>query len=297
MMCYVERVEVGRLGASSIAPVVRSARSSQEKKPWKELDSIQHAVEASCLRTAYLGSSIAPFRVLERPEAVIPVEGTTVLDSQRAESRGFPNAADWLRRCETLWDQHSSGRITFREQIDWLGKLNSQFPIAPVRLVYAASGSVAAACVIQDPEAVIEHVLYWAACETLEEAHYLAAILNAEATRVRIEHMQSRGEQGARHFDKLFFTLPNPSFDAAQPLHMHLADAGRQAEVAAAGVFIEPETPFVTARTAVREALREDGTSARIDALVNQLLGDAGLQDRVAPTSDPISFATLAGRS
>jgi hypothetical protein len=147
MMCYVERAEVGRLGANAAAPVVRSARSSQEKLPWKELDSLQHAVEASCLRPAYLGSSIAPFRVLDRPEAVIPVDGTTVLDSQRAESRGLSNTADWLRQCERLWDKHSSGRITFREQIDWLGKLNSQFPITPIRVTYSASGSIAAACV------------------------------------------------------------------------------------------------------------------------------------------------------
>lgn len=294
MMCYVERAPVGRLGASASAPVVRSIRSSQEKEPWKSLELLEGAVEIDCLRTAYLGASIAPFLVRETPEAVVPVAGTTVLDSARAESRGLHHTADWLRTCEKLWNKYSARQMTFRERLDYQRGLRTQFPIHPIRVVYAKAGMQPAACVLRDEDAVVDHKLYWAATETEDEAHYLAALLNSESVRSRIAHMQSRGEQGARDFDKLFFTLPIPRFDPANDIHQRLAAAGREAETAAAGVWIDAGTDFVTARTAVREALKANGVSGRIDALVNELLGDAGLQDRARPIGEPVEIAGLS---
>ncbi|MEM8582125.1 MAG: hypothetical protein AAGF50_13095 [Pseudomonadota bacterium] len=223
----------------------------------------------------------------------MPVVGTTVLDSQQAENRGLHQAADWLRESERVWNEHSAGTMTFRERLDYQNGLNEQFPTSPLRVAYAASGVQVAAVLVRDQEAVIEHSLYWCSVETEGEGHFLAALLNSDNVRRRIEHMQSRGEQGARHFDKLFFTLPIPRFDAANDLHMRLADAGRLAELAAAEVMIEPDTAFVTARTIIREALNENGTSTLIDALVDELLGDAGLQDRAAPMGDTITFDDL----
>ncbi|TGN67326.1 hypothetical protein E4L95_05325 [Paracoccus liaowanqingii] len=295
MMCYVERTEVGRLGGNAAAPVVRSRPSMH--KPWCDLDLLQQAVNAEVLRTAYLGSSIAPFRILETPEAVVPVVGTTVLDSQQAESRGLHQTADWLRQCEVLWDRHSARTMKFKARLDYQKGLSEQFPLPPLRLVYAASGVQVAAVLVRDQEAVIEHSLYWCTVASDDEGHYLAALLNSDNVRARIEHMQSRGEQGARHFDKLFFTLPIPRFDSGEVLHMRLAEAGQAAEMAAAQVPIEPETSFITARTAIRAALRDDGTSALVDVLVDELLGDAGLQDRAAPVGDPITFAQLSGQA
>lgn len=282
MLCYVERAPVGRLGGDVSAPLVRSARSKQEKSPWKEMDGLQMPVDASALRTAYLGSSIAPFRVLERPEAVIPVSDKgDVLNAKGAQARGLNRTAKWLTECERLWKEYSAGTMTLRERWDYNKGLSDQLPIAALRIVYAKSGTQPAACVLRDDHAVVDHTLYWTASDTEDEAHYLTAILNSESVRRRVEHMQSRGEQGARHFDKLAFTLPIPRFDTKEALHLNLAAAGATAETVAAGVFIEEGTAFTTARTAVRAALRADGILERIDALVDELLGDAGLADRV----------------
>ena len=280
MLCYVERAPVGRLGGDAGAPVVRSARSRQEKKPWKEMDGLQMPVEAAALRTAYLGASIAPFRVLETPEAVVPLgDAGEVLDAKGARTRGLGRTAKWLKECERLWSERSS--MTLKERWDYNGGLSSQLPIEPLRVVFAGSGTQPAACVIRDNRAVIEHALYWTAADTEDEARYLTVILNSESVRRRVEHMQSRGEQGARHFDKLAFTLPIPRFDAGEVVHRDLAAAGVAAETVAAAVLIEENTAFTTARTAIRVALRDDGISGRIDALVDALLGDVGVADRI----------------
>ena len=248
MLCYVERAAVGRLGSNRNAPAISSARSNQEKAPWKDAESITGRVEASCLRTGYLGSSIAPFRVLEQPEAVVPVAEVTrteddgtervtavdVLTSKQAKDRGLPRVSSWLAQCEALWDAHGTQNLTFKGRIDFGGGLSTQFPVAPIRVVYSKAGTRPAATVLRDARGVVDHTLYWMATESENEAHYLAALLNAEAVRARIEHLQARGEQGARHFDKLFFTLPIPTFDPCNRVHTDLAEAARRAEAVAA---------------------------------------------------------------
>lgn len=274
MLCLVERVDAGRIGSSEAAPVVQSRRSNLEKKPWIELGPLQDPVEIEFLRPVYLGESIAPFRVLRSFEGVIPILPTgDVLNATTAGDRGFARLEAWMRSAETLWRKHSAGVRTLTERWNFHNGLSNQFPISPLRVMFAASGTLPAAAIDRGGAGIVEHAVYWAAVETEQEAQYLIAVLNSDNARMRVEHMQSRGEQGARHFDKLMFTLPIPRFDARKPLHVDLAALGEAAERLAARVPIPDGTPFVRARTAIRQALRDDGISARIDEGVEALLG------------------------
>lgn len=125
---------------------------------------------------------------------------------------------------------------------------------------------------MKDKSAIIDHKLYWSLLEDESEAYYLMSILNSEAARKRIERLQSRGLWGARDFDKVMFTLPIPRYSDTVKLHRDLAAAGREAEVKAAAVELPQAAAFARARKAVRDALRADGVSGRIDGLVDRLL-------------------------
>jgi hypothetical protein len=122
-------------------------------------------------------------------------------------------------------------------------------------------------------------MLYWATPHTESEAHYLAAILNSETSRNRVAEMQARGQWGARHFDKVMFTLPIPRFDSAQSLHNHLAAAAAEAERIAAAFELPEAVKFQRARKLIREALTESGVGPHIDALVARLLDQSLPQD------------------
>jgi hypothetical protein len=275
LLCTVELARVGRLGRNPAAPLVVSRRSSQEKRPWKELAPLQGNIEAMFLRPLYLGESIAPFRLLDPVLAIVPWDQGTgeLLDAAGAEAAGYIHLAGWLRRAESLWRTHGHGRMSFREQLDYYGKLSAQMPPAPIRVLYAASGTLPAAAVLRDADAVVEHALYWMPAETEDEAYYLAAILNSEPARGRVADLQARGQWGARHFDKLMLELPIPRFDPRDRLHRELARAGRRAEQVAAAVTIPQGCHFVRARRLIREALEEEGVSGRIASLVGRLLG------------------------
>jgi hypothetical protein len=276
VLCTVERVKTGKLGGTAAMPRVRSRRTNIEKPPWKTLSGIDGQVEVQFLRPVYLGESIAPFRVLGNLEAVIPYESSTgLMNANEASVRGYTALASWLRKAELAWEDNKSADMAFKDQLDYYGKLTSQFPIQNVRVVYAKAGSNPAAAIIEDNEGVIDHKLYWATARTREEAHYLVAIFNAEAARSRIEDLQSRGQWGARDFDKVMFNLPIPRFDPKNALHQELASAAAKAEEVAMSVALPQDAKFQKARKLVRATLSDHGISDRIDKLVNKLLGPA----------------------
>jgi hypothetical protein len=275
VLCFVERRTMGRLGADPSAPYVASRRTNQEKEPWKSLPGIENQVEAEFLRPVLLGESLLPYRVFKPFEGVVPVtDKVEVLDAEAAANRGFDGLHGWMNKAEKLWNTHRASDISLAQQFDYYGKLSAQFPLVPLRVVYAASGTNPAACILNYP-AVIEHSLYWSALTGEKEACYLTALFNSETARARGQSLQARGQFGARHFDKVMFNLPIPRFDASDRLHNAIAEAAGEAEVIAASVPLPENIKFQRARGLVRTALTGAGIAQRIDALVARLLDGA----------------------
>jgi hypothetical protein len=273
MLCLVERQSLGRLGGDPTAPFVVSRRNNQEKQPWKSLPGVEHRVEAEFLHPVLLGESILPYRVWRPFEGVVPVTAQgAVLDAEAAANRGYSGLRGWMTAAEAVWNAHRPSDISLIQQFDYYGKLSAQFPIPRLRVVYAASGTHPAACILQDSDAVIEHKLYWAAVSSRTEAAYLSAILNSETSRSRTASFQSRGQWGARDFDKVVFNLPIPLFDPANALHREIAAAAAEAERIAATFELPEGVKFQRARKLIRDALAEAGIAQQIDALVAQLL-------------------------
>ena len=273
MLCLVERKSIGRLGADPRSPFVVSRRTTQEKEPWRSLPGIEHKVEAEFLRPVLLGESILPFRVFRLFEGVIPVNGDgTVMDARSAADRGYSGLVGWMRAAEKSWIENAESEMTLRERWNYHNELGAQFPIPPLRVVYAKAGTLPAAAIVRDNGMVIDHMLYWSAPGTEPEAEYLASILNSETARGRVENLQARGQFGARHFDKVMFTLPIPRFDTTNGLHVELAASGTEAEKLAATIELPEGVRFQRARKLVREALADAGLAQRIDALVERLL-------------------------
>ncbi len=282
MLCLVERKNLGRLGGDPTAPFVASRRNNQEKQPWKSLAGVEHRVEAEFLQPVLLGESILPYRVWRPFEGVVPVtaEGT-ILNAEAAANRGYAGLHGWMSAAEGVWNESRPSEISLIQQFDYYGKLSVQFPIPHLRVVYAASGTIAAACLLRGSDAVIEHAIYWAQVSSESEGLYLAALLNAETTRARVATMQARGQWGARHFDKVMFNLPIPRFESSDALHNELAAAAGEAERIAAAFELPESVKFQRARKLIRDALTESGVAPHIDELVARLLDQSlGNEDK-----------------
>ncbi len=274
-LCMVARVETGRLGGNPLLPLVESRPGKLEKHPWHDLPPLRHAVEARFLRPLYLGESVAPYRVLNAALAVVPWDDAEeqMLDSATAQEKGYPGLARWLENAERLWAAHGrGGKLSLQQRWNYHEALRRQLPPAPVRVVYAKSGQLLSAAIVEDRRAVIDHKLYWAAFQRYSEALYVTGLLNSETIRGRISALQSRGRWGARDFDKLIFELPIPRFDSTRPTHLLLMRAALEAERIAGDVVLPPGIYFVRARQMIREVLQESGITGEIDALVAELV-------------------------
>ena len=275
----------GMLPPNPEFPMVRGRKGTQDKEPWKYLEPPQGTVERNFLHPVLLGASIAPFRVLTAHQAVIPYgvekqpdksrstlqQQGVLLDSKEAARQGYPRLAQWLEKTEALWKQNQSSALSLNERIDYHNELSRQFPMAPIRVVYSASGTNLAACTVRNSSAIFEHQLYWATVDSMEEAEYLCGILNSEALRSGVEQFQAQGQWGARHFDKYVFNLPIPRFDAGNPLHGELTQAAKTAAEIANAVQMKEDEHFTRARARVRSALAEHGVAVQLEQLVGKV--------------------------
>jgi hypothetical protein len=273
LLCFVERRSAGSAACDCAAPLVASRRSSQAKAPWRDLAGIEHRVEAEFLRPVLLAESILPFRAVSSPEGVIPVTGSSVLDAQAAAAHGFAGLHGWLSAAESVWHLNSdSGGVKLTDRWNDHSALAAQFPLAPLRVVFAATGTIPAACLIRHSPSVIERGLYWSEVASEDEGRYLLAVLNAETTHTAVKALRARGLLMRRQVDKAVLTLPIPKFVSADPLHAELAATAAEAELAAADVEIPQRTKIQHARNVTRNTLVALSIAERIDWLVAQLL-------------------------
>ena len=195
-----------------------------------------------------------------------------------AAGRLHRGLAAWLRDAEAKWNEHSNRRadgtprVTLAQSVNHLQKLTKQAARSPVRILYTKAGTRLSACWLEDDDVVVDHMAYWSAAHTLEEAAYVAAVLNTKIVLDRVRDLQPVGQRDPRHFDNLVWTLPIPEFDAAEALHADLAAAALHAAEVAARVELSDDAHFTTKRRAIRHALAADGVAETIERLVDALL-------------------------
>lgn len=288
VLVVVEPAPAGPLGVPSGFRSLRSVRSSQEKRPWKDLPTLERTVEADFVRPLHLGSTILPFRAGEPLAAIVPWDRNSkrLLTADDEALDRYPRLAEWWRDASALWGKYGTpDKYDLTGRIDFQRKLSRQLPPAQQRVVYTASGSRLAAARLSDAS-IVQHKLYWAAVACEDEGQYLCAVLNSATLAERVAPYQSRGQFGARDFDLYVWYVDVPEYDPTNDKHRTLAALGDRAEQVARDVELSERMNFQAARRRVRQALDADGVATDIEAAVAALLsapGD-GSEARPVPT-------------
>ncbi|MEW2005717.1 hypothetical protein [Microbacterium sp. NPDC079208] len=273
VLTFVNEVPAGMLGRPAGTTTVTSARSTQEKTPWKLLDSVETPVEESFVREVLLGSSMVPYRVVWPHKAVLPITDSGVL--QPAQMFRYPLLSARWAMVDGLFNANKSAKtkMNLTDRLNFQSGLARQLPAPPHRVLYTASGNRIAAAYTANTDYVIEHKLYWLNVDSEAEGQYLAAILNSDAVAVAVAKRQSRGLFGTRDIDTLPWRLPIPAFDADNEAHVALSDLGIAATETAMTIDFADVSDFKDARRLVRDALAADGTTAAVDEIVIDMLG------------------------
>ena len=255
---------------------VRSRSGRLDREPWRSLPELTGLVERIFVRNVILGEHCLPFRTLPSVKAVIPIEGSELFSGDDVRIDRYPGLAEWWRAAENLWMSHrSSDRLTLLERLDYHSELTAQVPIPQIRVVYTKAGNYLTAAIVTDEQTVIDHMLYWGAAATMDEAYYLTAILNAPALAEIVAPYQSRGAFGPRHFDKYVWYPPIPEYDGTIESHRRLAELGKQASEIVAAIEIPDGVGFQRARNLIRTVLRDGGLFDAVDDELHLILANA----------------------
>jgi SAM-dependent methyltransferase len=279
MLFVVEDAAASPLGAGPGRRNVQSWRSANEKQPWKSLPPLSGAVETQFIFPMHLGETMLPFR-LQRPwEVVIPWNGERLLEPDDDELDEYPGLAEWWRAAVELWNRNrTSERLSLIGQLDYMRKFRVQFPVPAHRVVYTKGGMYLAAARVDDPRVIIDHKLYWASVDSVDEGRYLTALFNSDSFTLAIRRYQARGEHNPRDFDKYVFRVPFPLFDPQHPVHAEVIAVAAQAEAVIESLEFPPQS-FQANRRWVRKALADAGLAKQLDELVAAVLEEGKAKD------------------
>lgn len=273
VLFFVNERPAGPLGRPQGTTDIESARTTQEKVPWKYVPTQTGQVEKAFVFPVLLGSSVAPYRLLEPVLSILPISNGALMDAGSVAKH--PLLGVWWTKISAVWEANkaSGSKMDLFDRLNFQGTMQRQLPAPPIRVVYAASGNRTAALVVTDQSVIIEHNLYWLEAASMAEARYLEVILNSNLVAGMVGEMQSLGLFGGRHIDTLPWRLAIPLYDENVALHESLVNLCVEAAAIAAAEDISGATVFTQARAAIRTAITSAGVQSRIEAAVSELLG------------------------
>ena len=245
---FINETENTAIVQAAPTVTVNPRRGSQDKTPWKDLDLTaitEQTIEKRHLFDMHLGETVAPYVTLEPLKALLPVKrGDTAIPTDDDGPGGIRLGGLDRRMRERwqivsrLWEDNRAlaNGLNLLERLDYVRNLSSQLKWQqdagdrPVRVVYTKSGEPTAA-LLEDSETLVDHLLYWIPCRTIDEANYLVAVINSDALEEAVKPLMSKGQFGARDLHKHLWKLPIPGFDPMKDIHVTIAEAG---EIAAA---------------------------------------------------------------
>ena len=297
VLFFVEETTNTAVVQAAPTVTVNPRRGRQDKAPWKDLDLTTitgQTVEDRHLFDVHLGETIAPYVALEPLKALLPLKQGDAAIPTDANGPGGIRLGGLERRMRERWQTVSrlwednkalANRLNLLGQLDYLHKLSSQLDgqhdsnDRQVRVVYTKSGQPTAA-LLKDSETLVDHLLYWIPCKTIDEANYLLAIINSDALQVAVTPLMSKGQFGARDLHKQPWKLPIPEFDSAQKLHIAIAEAGATAAAGAGEKLTElrekrgDKLTVTIVRRELREWLRTSPEGEAVEDAVGKLLAD-----------------------
>ena len=293
---FVEEAENPAIIQAGQTVTVNPRRGSQDKEPWRSLDLTEitgQTIEKAHSFDVHLGQTLAPYVTLDPLKAVLPIRRDVLHLSVDKKGVSSVNVRDLRRRMRDRWrtvsrvwknNKATATKLDLVNQLNYYGKLSSQLEwmkdpeASPIRIVYGGSGMPTAA-LVEDANALIDYTLYWVICLNREEAYFLLAIINSRALYEAVTPLMPKGQFGARHLQKHLWKLPIPEFDADDPLHVEISDAGRAAAAGAAQRLAElraqrgDDVSVTIARRELRAWLRTSPEGAAVEGAVGRVLG------------------------
>ena len=218
------------------------------KAPWKGIK-LEGTVHSPYVYATLLSKHLLPFGCQKLNMVALPFRQSEagklefledfLAFAVTAHHRSFTT---WFEKMSNIWEERKKTDITLPERFDYHKLLTKQSVTDRFRVIYGGSGTNIACCVLdldyddlriyrrRVSGFVVDYTCFHYTAPTLEEAHYLCAILNSPVVNDEIKAHQPEGLWGARHIQRTpFEACAIPIFDADNPDHLELARLSQEA--------------------------------------------------------------------
>ena len=191
-------------------------------------------------------------------DVILPINDKGKFLSNRNNVKYWRDATDhWKAR-------RGAGKSTpetLEKQLDYFGKLKSQFPNSKNIVLCNNSGSNLYAARLTKPY-IVDDSLFRVPTDSKAEARFLCGIINADCMLERFRQTKKTDRHFAAHF---WYEIPIPRYDKTNKHHVRLARLVSRAEKVAA----QCEPKYNT----IKQVLRDDGVAGEIDVVVSEIMG------------------------
>ena len=298
-LMFIDETENPAIIQAGQTITVSPRRGVYDREPWRSLDLTaisNQTIEKAHLFNVHLGETLVPYCTLKPLRAILPLrnDDLEIPMDEKGVSRVHLGGLEWRMRdrwqtISRLWEENkaAANKLDLLGRLDYYGALSSQLGWQknpgdrPIRVVYSSNG-IPTSALLRNDRALVDDALMWITCKTVDEAYYLLAIVNSNILYKSVQYYMSQGIFGARNLKKLLWQLPIPEFDAADPLHAEISEAGREAASGAAHRLAElraqrgDNVSVTIARRELRAWLRASPQGAAAEAAVGRLCGGLG---------------------
>lgn len=260
------------------------------KPPYKGLK-LRGIVQDPYLYSTLLSKFMVPFGFGRLQTVALPFrleeEKLVLVNAEDFIYAGHSESGEWFSKVSSKRDElkKENDQLSFVERIDYHRDLSEQKPLHSYKVLYNASGSNITCAVLSPSDAdmvvngrktqgfIVDYKTYYYDAPTLEVAHYLCAVLNADSVNQAIKPYQSQGLMGYRDVTSTPFEACGiPEFDADDADHQALVQLSREAheEVALLKQSGELDGWVNTIRDRARNATQ--GQLDKIDAIVKRIV-------------------------
>ena len=205
----------------------------QAKSPWTKIEFTDELIEKKYLFKVAKSTELVKFYVYDYYDVFLPLSKKDLsygYDNLESNAKKFYNKINKIylnNKKETT--KHNS----LMDNLDRWSKLINERQKSDIKVIYNNSGSILNSAVIQGNFLVTGDVSFFAT-DNLDEAHYLAAILNSNIMTKQIQIKKS-----SRHIFKLPFDSPIKRFDPTNKYHLNLVNLGKKGQEIAISVLNE----------------------------------------------------------
>ena len=228
------------------------------KGKWKGLSYTFESVPKTWIKPIlFSNGGLLPYCIGKPKNIILPIDDNGNYIKNRNKVQWWKDASDYWKQHRSIVDKTPE---LLEDQLDYWGKITSQFPFNKHKVLYNASGSNIYASRLKQPY-LVNYKIYYIQTKSEEEALFLCGILNADCLLERFRQTKRSDRDFLTHFWK---EVPIPRYDKSNKEHVELAELVKHAEKVA-----NKSSPKYKV---IKQALQEDGVAGEIDKVVNNII-------------------------